>query len=144
MTRRRLIIFKVLFKTVFVAAHSSVYALIAYALFDWPHAWWVAALAGPIVFPTFLIFAYLFGTYLYAGSLDPPVCRQGVCQFGDFTSEEAGGPVYRCRCGERYVRHRKKVFRLSDQGAASLYSVSRLFRGWKYVENDAGTHRNAD
>jgi hypothetical protein len=67
-----------------------------------------------------------------------PVCGRGVCRGGDYqwltTSEE--GTVYRCRCGDFYVRTDRSFDALHPDQSVHPFMTRGGLRGWRPAARD--------
>lgn len=68
---------------------------------------------------------------------DCPVCRRGKCSATDFEQYQftQEGVIYRCRCGDPYLRKGRRFLEILPNGSQRPYMVRKAFCGWQRDDN---------
>jgi hypothetical protein len=144
MPRRAVTMIEIVAMLVLLAA-GGVGSTLAGRRYGWTgYAW--GFLAGSVGLYIALLLPVLLGlavqkafeAILFGATRFPP-CRRGYCKSsrwffrdGDYRLEHSThGDVYRCRCGDAYLKQGRQVMIVRDDGTLQPYKRWKPFRGWR-------------
>jgi hypothetical protein len=118
---------------------------VAAAMFGHHLFGWAGAIGGFVLGAAGALFALLWifkaGSYLedmlYRGRPRRPICKNGICQFGDYKGTwDHAAPnrrhrfQFRCQCGIRYEHMGRRFMEVLPDESLKPYMVWKPFCGW--------------
>jgi hypothetical protein len=92
---------------------------------------WLLGVPAGVIVPMFLTQAVLKA--FYKRRPNRPGCRRGKCTSADYSTGKftQQGVLFRCRCGDTYVRKGNRFGELSPDGSIRPYMIRATFSDWK-------------
>jgi hypothetical protein len=90
----------------------------------------IAVVVG--IFALFWIWCVIYITWIEP-SPELPTCIKGKCSGNEYSLESIKkkiGYFYTCKCGDKYLRKRRILMRISAEGIEAPYMKWVPFRGW--------------